>query len=467
MNANTYLIVNQYRKSRTSDRRPYVTLACERGGSVRKKTKPIVDDEEEVPIKMRGPYSKWLQVRIDNCSYTTGGTTINYHVRPPYILRFFCEQGVGCAVRFFINSVAKIKKNMMQNGVTRPSIETVRKSNVLSDIVVAHPTSIVMIRMYNMPLLEALGMTSTGKNFTVATACMCNEQATTYRWHKLINEIDEAEYRKKLEVLKTRWKSRPDLLHFGIETTNHAESEHSVLKLWLSTRHGDLDTIYLNIDSVIKKKYDAKSDPILKNLSNRISHLALKKIWFEIKRAGEIRDDLQSKCGHYLRKSHGLPCACKLCHWYQYLLLLEPKDVYIYWRKLEIGVDILSVYERDLDSEMRDLTWLLEKVRRLVKGVISPVLSDDPWSTIILPLYSNMNCTAGMLCIGLISDQQHFMQLQMRDGCPLPPMQVQWQYHRDVSVSGWANLYYAQFVEWVRISRTEYPTRGATHVIIP
>ncbi|KAI5672151.1 hypothetical protein M9H77_12515 [Catharanthus roseus] len=57
MKVNTYLIVNRYQKSRTSDRRPYVTLACKRGGSVRKKWKQIVTDvEEEVPIKRQGPY---------------------------------------------------------------------------------------------------------------------------------------------------------------------------------------------------------------------------------------------------------------------------------------------------------------------------------------------------------------------------------------------------------------------------
>ncbi|KAI5667781.1 hypothetical protein M9H77_17634 [Catharanthus roseus] len=55
-------------------------------------------------------------------------------------------------------------------------------NNVLSDIVVAHPISIAMIRMwpyilimdttYNMPLLEAVGMTPTDKIFTVATVFM-------------------------------------------------------------------------------------------------------------------------------------------------------------------------------------------------------------------------------------------------------------------------------------------------------
>ncbi|KAI5671530.1 hypothetical protein M9H77_11894 [Catharanthus roseus] len=79
-----------------------------------------------------------------------------------------------------------------------------------------------------------------------------------------------------------------EVLYFGVETTNRAESEHSVLKLWLSTCHGDLDTMFLNVDSVIesqiaeikssleisklKEKLNTKSNAILKNISNHISH---------------------------------------------------------------------------------------------------------------------------------------------------------------------------------------------------
>ncbi|KAI5663258.1 hypothetical protein M9H77_22581 [Catharanthus roseus] len=68
---------------------------------------------------------------------------------------------------------------------------------------------------------------------------------------------DEEEYLRKLDALKTKWKSKPDFLHhlfnnwlnpfahkfvrywikshmhFGVETTNQVESEQSVLKLWL------------------------------------------------------------------------------------------------------------------------------------------------------------------------------------------------------------------------------------------
>ncbi|KAI5681402.1 hypothetical protein M9H77_02629 [Catharanthus roseus] len=185
-------------------------------------------------------------------------------------------------------------------------------------------------------------------------------------WRKLINELDEVEFQRKLEVLKTRWQSRPDflhylfsiwlnpfahkfcrvwtsqLMHFGVETMNRAESEHSVLKLWLSTCHGDLDTVFLNIDSLIqaqvaeikysleisrlKEKYGAKSNPILKNLCNKISHLGLKKKMDKLKKARQLVEELASNRLHYLRKSHGLPCA----------------------------------------------------LRRLIKGVIHPVLPDDP-----------------------------------------------------------------------------------------
>ncbi|KAI5657444.1 hypothetical protein M9H77_26237 [Catharanthus roseus] len=187
---------------------------------------------------------------------------------------------------------------------------------------------------YSMPLLEAVGMTPTGKNFTVATAFIRHidqnvlakltemvkdeevvQQFVNGSWNKLIKEIDEEEYQRKLEVLKSQI----------------AEIKYS-----------------LEI-SKLKEKFAAKSNAILKNISSKISHLALKKIWLEIKKARGMVEDLK-----------------------------------------KIGVDILNVHERDMDSEMRDLTSMLEEIstdpiskvqevrRRLIKGVICPVLPEDP-----------------------------------------------------------------------------------------
>ncbi|KAI5668870.1 hypothetical protein M9H77_18723 [Catharanthus roseus] len=185
------------------------------------------------------------------------------------------------------------------------------------------------------------------------------------------------EYLRKLGALKTKWKSRPDFLHylfnnwlnpfahkfvrcwtkshmhFGVETTNRVESGHSVLKLWLSTCHGDLDTVFLNIDSLIegqiadikaslefsktKEKHNAKSNHIFYIVCIKISHLVLKKIWSEITRAAEIYDDPKNKCGHYLRTSHGLPCACELITQFDHVLPIQLHDINAFWKILEIG----------------------------------------------------------------------------------------------------------------------------------
>ncbi|KAI5653591.1 hypothetical protein M9H77_30778 [Catharanthus roseus] len=212
--------------------------------------------------------------------------------------------------------------------------------NVLSDIVIAYPTSIAMIRMWPYVLI----------------------MDTIYKTNKV-------------------WTS--EVLHFGIETTNRAESDHSVLKLWLSTCHGDLDTVFFNVDSIIesqifeikssleisklKEKFNAKSNPILKNINNNISHWALKKIWLEIKRAREIIDDAENNCGHYLRKLHGLPCAY-----------------------------VPSAHARDIDSEMRDLASMLDQIstgpiskvrecRRLIIGILCSVLPQDPSAPLTSP----------------------------------------------------------------------------------
>ncbi|KAI5656298.1 hypothetical protein M9H77_25091 [Catharanthus roseus] len=110
------------------------------------------------------------------------------HVPPCNVLRFFRKQDVGCAVSSikFIMLLPRLRGTGCSE-----EIRNDEDNSVLSDIVVAHPTSIAMIRTwpyvliidmayktnkYNMLLLECVWMTPTGKNFTVATAFMCNEQ---------------------------------------------------------------------------------------------------------------------------------------------------------------------------------------------------------------------------------------------------------------------------------------------------
>ncbi|KAI5674277.1 hypothetical protein M9H77_14641 [Catharanthus roseus] len=201
-------------------------------------------------------------------------------------------------------------------------------------------------------------------------------------------------------------------MHFRVETTNRAESEHSVLKLWLSTCHGDLDTVFLNIDSLIegqiayikaslefsktKEKNNVKSNHIFYIVSNKISHLAFKKIWSKITRAVEIYDDPKNKCGHYLRTSHGLPCAYELITRFNHVLPIQLYDIDAFWKTLEISVRHPSAQQQDMNSDMDSLTDLLHQIstgpiskvremRHLAKGVLNPVLLEDPGVTLTSP----------------------------------------------------------------------------------
>ncbi|KAI5663311.1 hypothetical protein M9H77_22634 [Catharanthus roseus] len=108
--------------------------------------------------------------------------------------------------------------------------------------------------------------------------------------------------------------------------------------------------------SRLKEKYGVKNNPIVKNLSNKISHLGLKKIMDELKKARQMVE--------------------------------EPG---------KIGSDIPEEYDRDMESEIRDLTSLLQEistssisnvqeVRRHIKSVIHPMLSDDPCQSLSTPL---------------------------------------------------------------------------------
>ncbi|KAI5668274.1 hypothetical protein M9H77_18127 [Catharanthus roseus] len=221
MEANTYLIITRYVRSRTSDRQSYVTLAYKWGGVIKSRTKSRVDDEEEeVPIKRWGPYGTKkcgcpFKLKDEQMAMSDSWQLFVHDGRHNYKIGV-CSYSQVYATRLMeeqlkiYNVLVKIKKNRMQG---RNTVEEVlclsaqrgytvfyrncEESNVLSDIVVAYLTSIEMTRTwpyvlildttyktnkYNMPLLEAVGMTPIGKNFTVATVFMCNEQATMYTW---------------------------------------------------------------------------------------------------------------------------------------------------------------------------------------------------------------------------------------------------------------------------------------------
>ncbi|KAI5652938.1 hypothetical protein M9H77_30125 [Catharanthus roseus] len=50
-------------------------------------------------------------------------------------------------------------------------------------------------------------------------------------------------------------------------------------------------------------------------------------------------------------------------------------------------------------------------------------------STTVLPLYSYSDRPEGTLVIGFLTEERQFIQLQLNDMCPIPPLHVQWIHH--------------------------------------
>ncbi|KAI5675701.1 hypothetical protein M9H77_06651 [Catharanthus roseus] len=89
--------------------------------------------------------------------------------------------------------------------------------------------------------------------------------------------------------------------------------------------------------------------------------------------------------------SHGLPYACELITRFDHVLPIQLYDIDAFWKTLEIGGRHPLARQQDMDSEMRSLTDILHQIstgpiskvremRHLAKGVLNPVLPEDPGS---------------------------------------------------------------------------------------
>ncbi|KAI5649554.1 hypothetical protein M9H77_35559 [Catharanthus roseus] len=336
-------------------------------------------------------------------------------------------------------------------------------------------------------------------------------------------------------------------MHFGVETTNQAESEHSVLKIWLLTCHGDLDTVFLNIDSLIegqmvdiktsleysrtKEKFNVKSNPIQKILVDIEAFWKTLEIGscypstrqhdmdFEmcslIDLLHHINTEFESgsgsssgsrRRGRPPRGPRGRGRGCSN-RWSSLSSVIDPSPCmtfpytdafldFIYtfifnWKNVisdgncgfqvvanfmfgdkhqwpevrrrmlfelehmaNIYVSLLGsaecVYELVRRTQWQNGTapldhWLetLDSLYVIANAFnLCVILIARVGSTTVLPLYSYSNHPKGTLVIGLLTEQQHFIQLQMYDGYPIPPLHMQWVYRRGDRVSSWADAYH-------------------------
>ncbi|KAI5676810.1 hypothetical protein M9H77_07760 [Catharanthus roseus] len=243
MNAKTYLIITRYQRSRTADRRPYVTLACERGGSVKKYKKAIVDnEEEEVPKKRRESYGTKkcgcpFKLKGEQMATNKSWQLFVHNERHSHKLAVY-NHGHAQAARLteepfahkIYNVVAKIKRNWMQG---RNTVEEVlclsaergytvfhRNCEESNGSIINQGEPLVILTGKEsrlMPVIDNVFRNSyhmlcrrhIDQNVLAKLTEMVNDEEVAQwfvngSWKQLINKIDEVEYQRKLELLKTR-----------------------------------------------------------------------------------------------------------------------------------------------------------------------------------------------------------------------------------------------------------------------
>ena len=239
-----YLFISRTKRSKLLFGEGRVWLTCERSGKYRS-TKKKVDivprqftgtKKCECPFQLKGSElrsGKWtVEVLNGNHNHPLGIYEIGHsiagrlsekeleatvtftdsHVKPKLILDHIKKGNINSAttLRHIYNVRSKLKKQNMED---RSSIQHLMKqikdhgylqkhrarpqSTVLSDVGFAHPKSYEILRLFHhvlildctyktnrycMPLLEAVGVTSVGKNFSIAWVFMNDEKEDSYIW---------------------------------------------------------------------------------------------------------------------------------------------------------------------------------------------------------------------------------------------------------------------------------------------
>ncbi|KAK9677636.1 hypothetical protein RND81_11G157200 [Saponaria officinalis] len=309
------------------------------------------------------------------------------------------------------------------------------ETDQLTDIFMAHPEGVQLFRTYfyvicidstyktnkyGMPLVEFIGVTPSGKNFSIGYAIVTSEDENGYRWclEKIRSLLPEnvspsvVVTDRELALTNMIAEVFPNAAHFlctwhiacavearstkvfgkGVacnrfnirwkkimyasteeELFRRVESAHAALKKWLVSSTLALDTLWTRAHAFLEGQHVE----IRKELEyNRSKHLhqnygdlftllkgrvAIKAVILminEFKRGETLGVGLTDRCGCVLVRTHGLLCACRLHDMYQNKHKVHVEDVHEFWRTL--------VYSNPSDnpcSNVDRLNDLLDEVR--------------------------------------------------------------------------------------------------------
>ncbi|KAI5427084.1 hypothetical protein KIW84_032494 [Lathyrus oleraceus] len=289
------------------------------------------------------------------------------------------------------------------------------------------------------------------------------------------------------------------VLHLGNTTTNQVESAHWKLKQMLENNIGDmvkcweamnnnlrlqLGNIRASFQKCFYEVEHAHISPFYGNLRGSVSRAALRRIAEELLRVGYVGTNRQI-CGCTLRLSYVLPCACELGRYAPGGIPIPIDVIHFHWRKLtmevelEVGADDGLEVDMELEIIEKERSTLYDKLfcNRLAKVRESLMIKSfgsqpqQKWLTLpdmgslianhynvvlvclgkpcmtFFPMTSSHSPNVSIYCIGFVN-QNHWVQVNMKEGFPLPPVTLDWKKFRCPTTTSWMLGFAGRLQHW-------------------
>ncbi|XP_027940216.1 uncharacterized protein LOC114194289 [Vigna unguiculata] len=364
------------------------------------------------------------------------------------------------------------------------------ESDVVSDLFWTHPDDVKLLNSFNivflmdntyktnkywLPLLEIVGVTSTGLTFSAAFAFLSSEKQNNFiwalerlrgkvhnvskcvdawdvvlqAWENVMDCEDELKFNDCVNRLELVCQSWPvffeyvndswiipykkffvkawtnKVIHFGNTTSNIVESAHWSLKKVLRSSMGDLCSCWDGIHNVIILQHNeikASFERSINLISDSYKALSYRRLVGSISRCALelLAPELErvkkigfdtSHCGCILRQTYGLPCACELARYDPGMIPLQ--EIHVMWTRCIAA--LLGMGEESWPLIRHDLYKELSQWR-------------DEYATLV----------GGY---DRLEELRKSLLVRLQEGCPLPTVDIISSSNCYPKAKGWASFY--------------------------
>ncbi|KAK9734761.1 hypothetical protein RND81_04G161600 [Saponaria officinalis] len=244
-------------------------------------------------------------------------------------------------------------RTLLPNGVSPNVIVTDRELSLMDAIPLVFPCSRNILFVWHVNRAVEKRVNDTCKNMRRRNTSSSRSEPetdmgkffTSTCWYYVVYAATNDQLREALTSMNEKWPSMVEYIekiwlihrekflrlytntstHYGNTSTSRVEPAHAVLKEWLHSAGISVDTVWTRFhalmeaehveikkaleDSRSKGKKD-KCGRLFNLLKGKVSMYALGLMSAEFDRGTELGKRLDERCGHAMRTTDGLPCAC-------------------------------------------------------------------------------------------------------------------------------------------------------------